>query len=153
MSLQFLMADIVSTAVRSRLMAGIRSKNTKPEMAVRRGLHALGLRFRLHDRKLPGKPDLVFPKYRAVVFVNGCFWHGHECHLFKWPKSRPQFWRDKIGKNQSNDIANADRLKSLGWRHKTIWECEIKRRDPALVSKTLDELASWLRTACEGGGR
>jgi DNA mismatch endonuclease, patch repair protein len=147
------MGDIVSPAVRSRMMAGIRSKNTKPEIAVRKGLHARGFRFRLHDRKLPGKPDLVFSKFHAVVFVNGCFWHGHDCHLFRWPKSSEQFWRDKIGKNQTNDEANAVRLSLLGWRHSTVWECEINRSDPALISSKLDELADLLRTTHNGEGR
>jgi DNA mismatch endonuclease, patch repair protein len=143
------MADTVSPAVRSRMMAGIRAKNTKPEMIVRRGLHAMGFRFRLHDRKLPGKPDIVFPKYRAVILVNGCFWHGHECELFKWPKSREVFWRDKIGRNRENDTKNAAILSAQGWRHLTIWECAIKRRDTTAVATIFGQCRNWL---IKGGG-
>lgn len=138
------MADIVSPAVRSRMMAGIKAKDTKPELIVRRGLHAMGFRYRLHDRKLPGKPDLVFPKYRAVIFVNGCFWHGHECAMFRWPKSREEFWRGKIEQNMASDIANADRLSVLGWRHLTIWECALRRSARATIELTLQRVAHWL---------
>jgi DNA mismatch endonuclease, patch repair protein len=140
------MADIVSPAVRSRMMAGIRAKNTKPEMIVRRGLHAMGFRFRLHDRNLPGKPDLVFPKYRAVIFVNGCFWHGHECALFKWPKSREVFWRNKIGRNRENDAKNAAILSSQGWRHLIFWECAIKRRDKDALADVIGQCCDWLNS-------
>jgi DNA mismatch endonuclease, patch repair protein len=143
------MADIVSPAVRSRMMAGIRAKNTKPEMIVRRGLHAMGFRFRLHDRKLPGKPDIVFAKYRAAILVNGCFWHGHECELFKWPKSREDFWRDKIGRNRANDAKNAATLSAQGWRQLTIWECAIKRRDTTAVEALFAQCRDWL---IDGGG-
>jgi DNA mismatch endonuclease, patch repair protein len=138
------MADTVSSAVRSRMMAGIRAKDTKPEMIVRRGLHAMGFRFRLHDRKLPGKPDLVFPKYRAVIQVNGCFWHGHECALFKWPKSREAFWREKIERNRANDAANAVKISAIGWRQLTVWECAIKRRDMQARTAILARCRDWL---------
>src|SRR3954470_16295918 len=90
------MADVVSSGVRSRMMAGIRGTNTAPEMILRRALHAEGFRYRLHDRRLPGKPDMVFPRHHAVIFAHGCFWHGHDCHLFKWPSTRPEFWQTKI---------------------------------------------------------
>ena len=93
------MADVVDRKTRSRMMSGIRGKNTRPELLIRKGLHARGFRFRLHDKRLPGKPDLVLPKYSAVIFVHGCFWHGHDCHLFKWPQSRREFWRKKITRN------------------------------------------------------
>lgn len=89
------MSDKVSSEVRKRMMSNIRSKNTKPELILRKGLHQLGFRFRLHHRQLPGKPDMVFPKYRAVIFDHGCFWHGHQCHLFKWPATREEFWYQK----------------------------------------------------------
>lgn len=104
------MADTVPPDVRSRMMAGIKAKDTKPELIIRRGLHAMGFRFRLHAKGLPGKPDLVLRKYRAVIFVNGCFWHGHECVLFKWPKSRADFWREKINRNRHNDRVNSAKL-------------------------------------------
>lgn len=122
------MADIVSKAKRSQMMSGIRGKDTKPEMIVRQGLHARGYRFRLHRKDLPGKPDIVLPKYHAAIFVNGCFWHGHDCHLFKWPKTRESFWREKIGLNRERDVATVSNLLSQNWRVLVIWECAIKGR-------------------------
>lgn len=110
-------------------MAGIASKDTKPEMIIRRGLHALGFRYRLHDRKLPGRPDLVFPGRKAVIFVNGCFWHGHDCRLFRWPATREVFWRAKIGGNIMRDATTRGRLISLGWRVADVWECKLRGRD------------------------
>lgn len=120
------MADIVCKEVRSKMMSGIRAKNTKPELIIRKGLFAKGLRYRLHDKKLPGKPDLVFPKFRVVLFVNGCFWHGHACDLFKIPSTNSDFWKNKIGTNQANDEKNKELLLAAGWRVVTIWECAIK---------------------------
>src|SRR3546814_5856307 len=101
------MADVVSIDVRSRMMSGIRSTNTKPEMILRRGLHAAGFRFRLHDRRLTGKPDLVFPRYSAVLFAHGCFWHGHNCHLFRLPATRTDFWAANINSNRQVEIGRA----------------------------------------------
>ena len=129
-------------------MAGIRAKNTEPEMIVRRGLHAMGLRYRLHVRNLPGKPDLVFPKYRAVVFVNGCFWHGHECADFKWPKTREDFWREKIGHNKVNDSKNSVDLLARDWRTLVIWECAIKRQKEAALLDLFDRCQDWLKSRC-----
>ena len=129
------MADVVSPDVRSRMMAGIRGKNTKPELILRSGLHRAGFRFKLHDKSLPGKPDLVFPKYHAVIFAHGCFWHFHDCHMFKWPKSREQFWRSKIMRNRDTDLRTLQMLDATGWRSGVIWECALKGRarlDPAL---------------------
>lgn len=120
------MADVVDAATRSRMMAGIRSKNTRPELVVRRGLHALGFRYRLHDRGLAGQPDMVLPRYRAVIFIHGCFWHGHDCALFRWPKSREAFWREKIGRNRERDAAAEAGLEQAGWRVLKIWECALK---------------------------
>ena len=100
------MADVVDSAVRSRIMSNIRGKDTRPEMTVRRGLHARGFRYRLHDRRLPGRPDLVFPRCHALILVHGCFWHGHNCHLFRWPESRAEFWRGKINGNKARDAVN-----------------------------------------------
>lgn len=125
-------------------MAAIRGSNTKPELIVRRGLHARGFRFRLHDRKLPGKPDIVLTRYRAVIFVNGCFWHAHGCSLFRWPSTRQDFWRAKIGGNAERDRKNSAALRSAGWRIATVWECALKGRnriDPATV---IDSLSAWL---------
>jgi DNA mismatch endonuclease (patch repair protein) len=100
------MTDIVDSKTRSRMMSGIKGKNTKPEILIRSLLHRNGFRFRIHEKNLPGKPDIVLKRYQAVIFVHGCFWHRHLCHLFKWPKTRPDFWRDKINKNVINDQNN-----------------------------------------------
>lgn len=140
-----LMADIVSEAVRSRMMSGIRGKNTKPEMLLRKGLHRLGFRFRLHDRKLPGKPDLVFPKYKAVIFAHGCFWHGHDCHLFKWPATRAAFWREKIGRNRIVDQRSEQALNEAGWRYGIVWECALKGKARIPVEDILARCTKWLR--------
>ena len=120
------MSDIVSPEKRSQMMAGIKGKNTKPEMIVRRELHRRGFRFTLHNSSLPGKPDLVLPKYRTVVFVHGCFWHGHNCKHFKWPKTRAGFWRKKIEGNIERDRSNKIKLTAAGWTVRTVWECELK---------------------------
>ena len=140
------MADTVSPETRSRMMSGIRGKNTKPEMILRRGLHALGFRFRLHDKRLPGKPDLVFPKYRAVIFAHGCFWHGHDCHLFKWPSSRPEFWLAKINRNREVDARSEALLAQDGWRECIVWECAMKGRTKIPLEDLISECALWLRT-------
>ena len=107
-------------------MSHIKGRDTKPEMIIRRGLHARGLRFRLHCKELPGRPDLVFPKHRAVIFVHGCFWHAHDCALFKWPQTRKEFWSRKITKNQERDRIALSLLKDQGWRVLTVWECALK---------------------------
>ena len=107
-------------------MSGIRGTDTKPELVLRRGLHQLGFRYRLHDRRLPGTPDLVFPRYNAVIFVNGCFWHGHDCHLFRWPKTREKFWKSKITGNMQRDTRNWGLLEAEGWRILVVWECALK---------------------------
>ena len=107
------------------MMSGIKGKNTKPEILVRKALHKAGYRFRLHDKKLPGKPDIVLPKYRTVILVHGCFWHGHDCKYFKWPKTRPEFWRKKIEGNKARDARHVAKLENDGWVVKVIWECEV----------------------------
>ena len=140
------MVDVVDSKTRSRMMSGIRSKNTKPELLIRKGLHAKGFRFLLHDKRLPGKPDLVLPGYSAVIFVHGCFWHGHDCHLFKWPKTRRAFWRKKILRNQTKDMENNASLKKDGWYILTIWECALKGRTRRPMDKVLDMTADWLFT-------
>lgn len=111
------------------MMAGIRGKDTRPEMLLRKGLHAMGWRYRLHGSGLPGKPDLVFSGRRAVIFANGCFWHGHDCHLFRWPKSRPEFWYAKITANIDRDRRVRDLLAGEGWRIAEVWECALKGRE------------------------
>ncbi len=140
------MADVVPPAVRSRMMAGIRGKDTKPEMLLRRGLHALGFRYRIHARDLPGKPDLVFPGRRAVLFAHGCFWHGHDCALFVWPKSRVEWWRAKIERNQGVDARAISALKASGWRVGVVWECALKGRGRKPLSDVIESCASWLRS-------
>lgn len=122
------MTDIVDQATRSAIMSRIRSRDTKPEMIVRRIAHRLGYRFRLHRRDLPGSPDLVFPRYSAIILVNGCFWHRHEgCRNASNPKSRVEFWEDKFRRNVARDRENQSALRDLGWRVLIIWECETRR--------------------------
>lgn len=125
-------------------MAGIRGKDTKPEMILRRGLHARGFRFRLHDRRLPGSPDLVFRGRSAVIFVHGCFWHGHGCHLFKLPATKQEFWRAKIEGNATRDTAALSALVAGGWRVLTVWECALKGRERLPLETVLDRAAEWL---------
>ena len=127
------------------MMAGIRSANTKPELILRTALHSRGFRYRLHDRRLPGSPDLVLPRYRAVIFVNGCFWHGHDCHLFKWPSTRPEFWKAKINGNVERDKKNRTALQDSGWRVATIWECALKGRTRQPADAVVGEVTAWLK--------
>lgn len=138
------MADIVSKTVRSRMMSGIQGKNTKPEVVIRRGLFKRGYRFRIHYNKLPGKPDIALPKYRALIRVHGCFWHGHDCHLFKWPSTRPEFWREKINGNISRDIRHKVAYHESGWRVLSVWECALKGVGRYSVSEVLDSVEDWL---------
>ena len=125
-------------------MSGIRGKNTKPELLIRKALHARGFRYRLHCKDLPGNPDLCLPKYRAVIFVHGCFWHGHDCHLFNWPKTRPEFWREKIGRNREVDESARNRLLSDNWRVAVVWECALKGRERVPFDGLIESLARWL---------
>jgi DNA mismatch endonuclease (patch repair protein) len=125
-------------------MRAIRSKNTQPEIQVRKLLHAAGFRFRLHRKDLPGNPDIVLPKHRAVIFVHGCFWHGHQCHLFKLPGSRTEFWQGKISKNQQRDIRDIRELQEIGWRVLTIWECALKGKHRLRADVIVAEMSSWL---------
>jgi DNA mismatch endonuclease (patch repair protein) len=118
--------DTVSTEVRSKIMRSVRGKNTKPEVTVRSIVHSLGLRFRLHDRKLPGHPDLVLAKHCAVIFVHGCFWHRHDCSKATAPKTRADFWQAKFDANVARDARQRTAIESTGWRVLTIWECEVK---------------------------
>ena len=145
------MADIVLPEVRSRMMSGIRGKNTKPELLIRKGLHAAGYRYKLHENSLPGKPDVVLPRYRAVIFVNGCFWHGHNCHLFKWPSSQKEFWKQKIEGNIKKDRENNNALAVAGWRIMTIWECAVKGRGRLPFETVITEISWWLKSSCPAG--
>lgn len=122
------MTDIVDALTRSHMMSNIRAINTKPERHVRSLLHRHGFRFRLHDRELPGKPDIVLARYRAVVFVHGCFWHGHNCPAFSMPSAHSNFWQAKIDSNRNNDHRATAALSAAGWKVAIIWECSMKSR-------------------------
>lgn len=140
------MADIVSADVRSRMMSGIKGKDTKPELIVRKSLHRAGFRYRLHDRRLPGKPDMVFPKWQAVIFVHGCFWHGHDCHLFRLPSTRTEFWKDKIDGNIERDRKSCSRLLADEWRVATVWECALKGKTKRNIEEVVSSLSIWLQS-------
>ena len=127
-------------------MSGIRGKDTSPELLIRKALFRKGFRYRLHYPGLPGKPDLVFPKYRAIVLINGCFWHGHGCHLFKWPKTRHEFWKDKISGNVERDHRNLGELHELGWRVLVVWECAVKGKQRLSSEEVVTRVAKWLRS-------
>ena len=132
------MADVHSKEIRSYNMSRIRSKDTKPEMLVRKFLFSQGYRYKLHDKRLPGKPDIVLPKYKTVVFIHGCFWHGHDgCRYFVIPKTRTEFWVNKIDTNKLNDLKAQKLLIENGWRVLNIWECELKKFS---IEKTLENL-------------
>ena len=138
------MPDIVDAQTRSRMMAGIRGKDTKPETSVRKALHRRGYRYRLHNPKLPGKPDLAFTSRKAVIMVHGCFWHGHGCNLFKWPSTRELFWRKKINRNRDRDSEMQQALESLGWRILVVWECALKGRTRKPFEEVVDGVSLWL---------
>lgn len=139
------MIDVVDAATRSRMMSGIRSKNTKPELAVRLGLHALGFRYRLHPKEILGKPDLWLPRYRAAIFIHGCFWHGHDCSLFRMPATRQDFWETKIDTNRARDKRITDSLMEAGVRQLEIWECSFRGPGQIGLEETLVRTAEWLR--------
>jgi DNA mismatch endonuclease (patch repair protein) len=137
------MADVHEPEVRSYNMSQIKGKDTKPEMLVRKFLHANGLRYRLHVKDLPGKPDIVLPKYKTIIQVNGCFWHGHDgCKYFVIPKTRTEWWKEKIEKTQLKDKDNNLKLSDMGWNIITIWECELK---PNMREKALVDLVDSLK--------
>lgn len=128
------------------MMAGIRSGNTKPELTIRHALHRLGLRYRLHSRKVPGTPDMVFASRRAAVFVHGCFWHGHDCSYFRLPTTRPEFWLAKITANRKRDAVVSAALAEAGWRQLTIWECAIRGKKPEVVAEVVTRAARWIKS-------
>lgn len=139
------MTDIVPAHTRSKMMATIRGKDTKPEMALRRSLHAAGVRYRLHVKGLPGKPDLVLPRFRAVIFVHGCFWHRHPCCRFATrPATRPEFWEAKFQANIARDAAASARLLADGWRVATVWECSLRSETDVRGSSAL--ILEWLHS-------
>ena len=138
------MADVHDKATRSYNMSQIKGKDTKPEILVRKYLFSKGFRYRLHDRKLAGRPDIVLPKYKTAIFVHGCFWHGHEgCRYFVVPKTRTDWWVAKIEGNRSKDLKNFHKLSLDGWKVITIFECELKNREQ--ISITLNAVVSQLR--------
>jgi DNA mismatch endonuclease (patch repair protein) len=138
------MVDIVDTATRSRMMAGIRAKDTAPEMKLRRRLHASGLRFRLHATGLPGKPDIILPSRRAAIFVHGCFWHRHQgCHWCTTPASNRGFWLTKFNRNIARDAEAILALHATGWRVATVWECGLRAKS---IDETVEMVVAWVRT-------
>jgi len=135
------MGDVHSKEVRSYNMSRIKGKNTKPEELVRKYLFAQGFRYRKNDSRLPGKPDIVLPKYRTIILVNGCFWHHHECLYFRWPESNADFWRQKINRNVERDQKNIRQLEQTGWHVIVVWECELKKEQ----ERTLSGLANMIK--------
>lgn len=125
-------------------MSGIRGHNTRIEVSVRKALFAKGFRYRLNLKTLPGKPDMVFPRYRAVILVHGCFWHQHDCHLFKWPQTRTEFWAQKIRGNRERDRSVFSLLRANGWRVLTVWECALKGKTRLDMTDMVEKIASWL---------
>ncbi len=125
-------------------MAGIRGKNTRIEVTIRHALFARGLRYRLHNSALPGKPDLTFPKHRVVLFIHGCFWHGHDCRLFRQPGTNADFWLAKIGENRERDARNSAKLFADGWRVMTIWECAIRGQDADALGRVVARTVRWI---------
>ena len=138
------MTDVVSPKKRSEMMSGIQGKDTRPEVLIRKSLHRKGFRYKIHDKTLPGKPDLVFPKYGAVIQINGCFWHAHDCHLFKWPSTRPDFWKNKILGNKTRDKRTLKELEILGWRVLIVWECAIKGKHKRPIDEITRQISAWL---------
>lgn len=137
------MTDTVSPNKRSQMMSGIRGKNTKPELLVRKALFSAGFRFRLHCRKLPGVPDIVLPKHRVAVFVNGCYWHRHDgCKFFKLPSTRVEFWKEKLNGNKKRDLLKSSALQAAGWRVLIIWECAV--RDQTILKNLPKLFSDWL---------
>lgn len=138
--------DTVSPIVRSRIMASIGTRNTGPEVLLRKALHRLGFRFRLHARDLPGSPDIILPKFKAAIFVHGCFWHAHGCRLSTLPATRKQFWRNKFKANRLRDDSKTDQLLAARWRVITVWQCAL---GPSALPRLVRRIVNWL----EGKGR
>ena len=140
------MSDVHNAATRSKNMAAIKGRDTKPELRIRQALHKAGFRYRLHDKTLPGKPDIVFPRYKAALFINGCFWHHHDCHLFKWPQTQQEFWQKKISGNVENDRRKMAQLQEAGWRIGIVWECALKGRTRITEDASIQALIHWLES-------
>lgn len=144
--------DVLSAAQRTRCMTRIRGQDTRPEWLIRRGLFARGWRYRLHVARLPGRPDLVFPGRRAVIFVHGCFWHMHDCPLFRLPATRRAFWEEKLRGNRARDARDLLALTGMGWRVLVIWECALKGTGRRPLEQVLDACEAWLRNPLAGSG-
>lgn len=138
------MSDVLNQESRSKNMRAIRGKNTQPELILRKLLFSRGFRFRLHVKTMPGKPDIVLPKYRVAIQVHGCFWHGHECYLFKLPISRSDFWRTKIIQNRLRDIRHTDALLKSGWRVLCVWECALKGKLRWNHDELCEQISRWI---------
>ena len=138
------MTDVHSKPVRRKNMKAVRAKNTKPELLVRKLLHGAGYRYRLHVKTLPGTPDIVLPQYKVVIFVHGCFWHMHDCALFRLPATRTDWWRQKLTENRLRSEAAEDFLRELGWRVVIVWECSLKGQAKLEPGEVLDKFTSWL---------
>ncbi len=145
------MVDVHTPERRSKNMRAIRSKDTKPELLLRRLLHAQGFRFRLHRKDLPGKPDIVLPKYRAAIQVHGCFWHGHKCYLFKTPKSQTEFWLNKINTNRTRDEQQNKALIDSGWRLLIVWECALKGSLKQPDTELISSISKWIKSDSRQG--
>jgi len=141
---RFLMTDTVSPEKRSEVMSKVGSRDTKPELLIRKGLHARGFRYRLHAKDLPGKPDLVFRRYRSVIFVNGCFWHGHSCPRCRMPNSNADYWKQKVARNVKRDASNRQSLLDEGWRVLTIWECALTGKWKLGLNEVIVLASEWL---------
>ena len=141
--------DVLNPEQRRLVMSRIRAKDTKPEMILRRGLHRRGLRYRLHVTDMPGRPDMVFPRHRAVVFAHGCFWHGHGCSLFRWPRTRATFWRKKIHRNIERDQHTLAALRADGWRTLVIWECALRGSHRRAIHDVLNSAEDFIRQSHE----
>jgi len=137
------MADVHTPEIRSKNMAAIHSADTRPELIIRRYLHAKGYRYRLHVKKMPGNPDMVFRKHSAVIFIHGCFWHRHNCQLFQWPKTRVDFWSKKLNQNADRDQRNTELL-SKEWRVGVIWECALRGRGRLDIQDVVSRISDWL---------
>ena len=139
--------DVVDRETRSRMMSGIGSKNTKPELLILKKLFSLGFRYRINNTKLAGSPDIVLPKYHAVIFIHGCFWHGHDCELFRLPGTRTEFWKEKIDINRSRDAKVLNQLHAESWRICIVWECAIKGKPQLqIIDSTINKIVEWLRS-------
>lgn len=139
------MQGSTQNSIRSKQMSAIKSKNSKPELLLRHKIHALGYRYLIHDKRLPGTPDMVFPKYKAVILVNGCFWHGHDCHIFKWPKTRKEFWLSKITNNQRRDQQNIRKLNQHGWKVMIVWECALVGKSKRPLEEVAHAAINWIQ--------